>query len=172
MMRKLRQNLPNRTRPPAISASNDRKGSRLAHSAISLPILVAIGHSGRRASRSNQAQFTSGALAPREPGKFLHHALIDRPLEGNDQVGEVLHRLPAPADELRLVTAAGARDIDFGVLTGETHRVPFLPLAAIAALPGAPGDGARDVVDQPVRDLAELLDRADAGLLVELALGR
>src|ERR1700692_2548720 len=104
---------------------------------------------------------TGSHLAAREPGKFLHHALIDRPLERNDQVGEILHRLPAPADELRLVAAAGARDIDFGVLAGETHRVPFLPLAAIAALPGATGHGARDVVDQPVRDLAELLERAD-----------
>src|SRR6202035_5050121 len=121
--------------------------------------------SALRASRND------GSLAAREPGKFLHHALIDRPLEGNDQVGEILHRLPAPADELRLVAAAGARDIDLGVLAGETHRVPFLPLAAVAALPGATRHGARDVVDQPVRDLAELLDRAHAGLLVEFALG-
>src|ERR1700688_5035222 len=115
---------------------------------------------------------TGSHLAAREPGKFLHHALIDRPLERNDQFGEVLHRLPAPVDEFRLVTAAGAADVDFGVLAGETYRVPFLPLAAIAALPGAPGDGAWNVVDQPVRDLAELLDRADAGFLIELALRR
>src|ERR1700738_973409 len=75
-----------------------------------------------------------------EPGKFLHHALVDRALERNDQVGKILHRLPAPADELRLV-AAGARDIDFGILAGETNRVPFLPLAAIAALSGGAGNG-------------------------------
>src|SRR5262249_21052159 len=43
---------------------------------------------------------------------------------------------------------------------------------AIAALPGAAGHRARDVIDQPVGHLAELLDRADAGLLVEFALGR
>src|ERR1700737_3589654 len=110
-------------------------------------------------------------LTAREPGKFLHHALVDRALERNDQVGKILHRLPAPADELRLV-AAGARDIDFGILPGETNRVPFLPLAAIAALPGAAGNGAWNVIDQPVRDLTELLDRADAGFLIEFALGR
>src|SRR5450432_3178144 len=78
-------------------------------------------------------------LATGEPGKFLHHALVDRPLERHDQVGKIFHRLPAPVDELRLVAAAGARHIDFGIRTGETDRVPFLPLAAIAALPGAPG---------------------------------
>src|SRR5450759_3785640 len=109
-------------------------------------------------------------LTTREPGKFLYHAFVDRPLERNDQVGQVPHRLPAPADELRLVAAAGARDIDFAVLAGEADRVPFLPLAAIAALPSASGDGARDIVDQPVRDLAELLHRADAGFLIEFAL--
>src|SRR5439155_11735794 len=75
------------------------------------------------------------------------------------------------ADELRLVPAAGVRDIDFGILAGEAQRKPFLPLAAVAALPGASGDRARNVVDQPVRDLAQFFDRADAGFLVELALG-
>src|SRR5436309_8475084 len=111
-------------------------------------------------------------LAPRELGKLLHHALIDRALERNDQIGKIFHWLPAPAVELRLVTAAGTFDVDLGVAAGEPQRVPFLPLAAIAALPGAPGDDAGDVVDQPVRHLAELLDRPDAGLLIEFALRR
>src|ERR1700733_3893609 len=103
--------------------------------------------------------------------KFLHHALIDRPLERHDQIREIFHRLPAPFDELGLVAAAGAGDIDFLVVAGEANREPLLALAAIAALPGAPRHRARDVIGQPVRHLAELLDRADAGFLVELALG-
>src|SRR3981189_2351743 len=111
-------------------------------------------------------------LAAREPGKFLHHALATRPLDRNDQVGEILHRLPAPVDELGLVATAPARDIDFGVLAGKSRPIPFLPLAPIAALPGAPGSGARKVIDQPIRDLAELLHRADAGFLIEFALRR
>src|SRR5260221_2182751 len=111
-------------------------------------------------------------LLAREAGKFLHHALIDRPLERHDQSRKILHRLPAPADEFRLVAAAGAHDVDLGIPAGEADREPFLPLPAIAALPGAPGDGARNVVDQPVGDFAELLHRADAGFLVELALRR
>src|SRR6266404_1802014 len=57
-------------------------------------------------------------LAAREAGKFLHHALIDRPLERDDQLGKILHRLPAPGDELRLVAAAGTGDVDFGILAG------------------------------------------------------
>src|SRR5215475_6366326 len=109
---------------------------------------------------------------PRERGEFLDHALIDRALERDDQLGKVFHRLPAPVHEFSLVTAAGARDIDLVVLAGEADGEPFLALAAIAALPGAPRHGARDVVDQPVGDLAELLHRTHAGLLVKLALGR
>jgi hypothetical protein len=70
------------------------------------------------------------------------------------------------------VAAAGIGDVDLVVLAGEANREPFLPLAAIAALPGAPGDGAGNVIDQPFRDLAELLDRVDAGFLVEFALRR
>src|SRR6185312_15457779 len=106
-----------------------------------------------------------------ELSKLLDHPLIDRALERHDQFGKVLHRLPAPLDEFRLVAAAGARDVDFGVLAGEAHREPFLALAAIAALPGTPGDRARDVVDQPVADFGELLHRPHAGLHVELAAG-
>src|ERR1700761_5937341 len=75
-----------------------------------------------------------------QAGELLHHALIDRALEGHDQLGEILHRLPAPVDELRLVTAAArTRDVDLGILAGEAHGKPFLSLAAVAALPGAPG---------------------------------
>src|SRR4051812_25433144 len=82
-------------------------------------------------------------LAARETGKFLHHALINRPFERNDQCGQVLHRLPTPVHELRLVaTAAGTCDIDLVVLAGEANRVPFLPLAGIAAFPGAAADRA------------------------------
>src|SRR3954453_8569604 len=90
-----------------------------------------------------------------EAGKFLHHTFIDRPLERNDQVREILHRLPAPADEFGLVAATGVHDVDLGILAGEADREPFLPLSAIAALPGAAGHGARNIVDQPVGDFAE-----------------
>src|SRR5262249_19192264 len=42
-------------------------------------------------------------------------------------------------------------------------------LSAVLALPGLAHDVAWDIVGKPVLDLAELLDRADVGLLVELA---
>src|SRR5579872_131966 len=106
-----------------------------------------------------------------ERRKFLHHPIVDRALEGDDQFREILHRFPAPADELGLVAARRVLDIDLAVLAREAHGEPFLPLAAIASLPGAARYRARDVVGQPVRDFAQLLDRADAGLLIELALG-
>src|ERR1700759_1028947 len=118
---------------------------------------------------ADRACFRSRSAA-RERGEFLDHALIDRALERDDELRKGLHRLPAPAHELGLVAPAGARDIDLVILAGEAHREPFLALAAIAALPGTPGNGAGNVVDQPVRHLAEFLDRPNAGLLVKLAL--
>src|SRR5437879_6083740 len=61
------------------------------------------------------------------------------------------------------------RDVDFVVIAGEAQREPLLFLPAIFALPGLADDVARNVVGEPVRDLAELVDRADVGLLVQLA---
>src|ERR1044072_6458614 len=76
-------------------------------------------------------------LPSRQPGKLLHHELIDRALERHDQLREVFHRLPGPADEFRLVAAAaGVGDVDLAVLAGEAQREPFLPLAAVTAFPG------------------------------------
>src|ERR1700739_2565454 len=98
--------------------------------------------------------------AAREFGEFLDNALIDRALERNDEIRQVFHRLPPPAHEFGLMPT-GACDICLAVFAGGTYRVPFLPLAAGAALPGPARDGARNIVDQPVRDLGQFLDRAD-----------
>src|SRR5580693_6796893 len=74
---------------------------------------------------------------PRQMRELLHHPLVDPPLEGHDQVGKILHRLPAPFDEFRDVVAAGGmQGIDLAVFAGEAERKPFLGLAAISAAPG------------------------------------
>src|SRR5262249_40557717 len=65
--------------------------------------------------------------------------------------------------------AFGVRDVDLVLIAGEAQREPFLCLPAVLALPGLADDVARDVVAQPILDLAELLDRADIGLLAQLA---
>ena len=100
--------------------------------------------------------------------KLSDHALIDLALERNHETRKLVHVLPAPGDEFRLV-AARAGDVDLAFVAGKAQCEPFLRLPAILALPGLAEDVARDVVGQPVRDLAKLLDRADVGLLVELA---
>src|ERR1700744_5290978 len=73
---------------------------------------------GLRCSRSNCNQrddcraFVSNSrtLFACEGREFLHDPLINRPFEGNDQLGQILDRLPAPVDEFGLwVAAAGAR---------------------------------------------------------------
>src|SRR5262245_47776693 len=61
------------------------------------------------------------------------------------------------------------RDIDLAVVARKAHREPFLFLFAIPALSSLNHDLAGDVVAEPVRAFGELLDRADIGLLVELA---
>ena len=90
----------------------------------------------------NRRQWRSGCcclgLSACEIREFPDHALIDRPLERDDQVGQVLHRLPAPLDEFRLVCRRGAGDVDLALVAGEAQRVPFLRLAAIAC-PSRPG---------------------------------
>jgi len=112
-------------------------------------------------------------LAAREVGKFLHHALVNRPLEWHDQIGKILHRLPTPRDELGLVAAAGAGDIEFRNRSSREREPRTISGAGRDSGPSsAAGNGARNIVDQPVRDLAEFLDRAHAGFLIEFALRR
>src|ERR1700690_318628 len=65
--------------------------------------------------------------------------------------------------------AAGMDDVDLAFLAGEAQRVPFLFLPAVFAAPGLADDLARNVVREPVGDLAELVDRTNAGLLIKLA---
>src|SRR6516225_11883993 len=124
-----------------------------------------------RARGDAEANVKSTTLVPCKGRKFLHYTFVDGTLERYDQLREILHRLPAPVDKLGLVSASGACDIDLGILAGEAQGEPFLPLAAVAPLPGTPGDGARNVVDQPLGDLAELFHGADVGFLIEFALG-
>src|SRR5215211_4137172 len=95
-------------------------------------------------------------------------ALVDRPLEGDDEVGQAIHALPAPGVEFGLAPGRVA-DVDLLVLSGEAEREPLLALPPEAASPGAPGDDGRKVVAVPFRRLGEELGRAHAGLLVELA---
>ena len=86
-----------------------------------------------------------------------------------DERRQAVQRLPSPGDEFRLVaSAARADDVDLAVIAGEAQRVPFLRLSAVAAAPGLADDVRRNVVGQPVGDLAEALDRTDVRLLVEL----
>src|SRR3569833_454795 len=100
----------------------------------------------------------------------LHHLLIRLALERHDEVGQVAHLDPAPVDELRrMMAAAGGGDVDLAVLADEAQREPLLLLALVLAAPGLADDLARNVVGEPARHLAKLLDRLDIGLLEELA---
>jgi hypothetical protein len=109
----------------------------------------------------------SGLL--RELRERLHHPLVGLALERHHQFGKIFHRLPAPLDELRIVSAARTFHVDLAVLAGKAQRVPFLFLAAVSSFPCLGADFFRNVVGHPIPDLAELFDRFDAGFLVELA---
>src|ERR1700733_1131282 len=63
-------------------------------------------------------------------------------------------------------------DVDLIFCADKAHREPLLRLAAIFALPGLTDEVARNVVFEPVRDLADALDGADIGFFAQLALRR
>src|SRR5215475_8136596 len=119
--------------------------------------------------RATSAMRASSLLFARKFRELLHHPLIDLALERDDQRGQLFQTLPTPRGEFRLVTGR-VIDIDLAVVASEAHSKPFLCLSAIFALPGLAHDLARDFVGEPVRNLGQLLDRADIGLLVELTL--
>ena len=58
-------------------------------------------------------------------------------------------------------------NVDFAFRADEAHREPFLRLAAIFAFPDLAHDVARNIVVQPIRNLADALHRADVGLLAQ-----
>ena len=63
----------------------------------------------------------------------------------------------------------GMGNVDLAVVAGEAQRVPFLTLPAVFAAPSLAEDLARDVIAELFRDLVELFDRTDIGLLVQFA---
>src|SRR5262245_26585136 len=65
--------------------------------------------------------------------------------------------------------AARRQHVDLLVAAREAHCEPFLLLSAVLPLPGLTDDVGRNVVREPFLDLANLLDRLDAGFLVKLA---
>ena len=61
----------------------------------------------------------------------------------------------------------GMFHVDLVVVSGKAHGEPFLRLAAVFALPRLAHDFTRNVVFQPVSDLAEPFHRADIGLFAQ-----
>src|SRR5689334_21083386 len=101
--------------------------------------------------------------------KFPDNPLVSLPLEWHDEVGKLAHLDPAPVDEFRLVAARRRRHIDLAVLAGKAQCIPLLLLPAIFAAPCLADDVAGNVISDPARNLAELFDRPDVGLFIELA---
>src|SRR5262245_45873799 len=64
------------------------------------------------------------------------------------------------------------RDINLALIAGEAKCEPLLRLSPIAAAPSLARNYARNVVNEPFRNLAQLFDRADAGLFIEFTQGR
>src|SRR5687767_3223652 len=101
--------------------------------------------------RTPQRTFSIVTFLAREADEVVHHPLVDLALERDHQLGKVLHRLPAPRNEFRLVrTPARGEDVDLAVIAGEAQRIPFLRLPAVAPLPDLLGDIRRQIVGQPL----------------------
>src|SRR5690606_23867247 len=101
-------------------------------------------------------------------GSYLQ---IGRALEGHDDVGDLVEMLPAPGVELRIQSGRVLAESDFGLVAFEQEGKPFLPLAPIPATQGAAQNLVGQIVTDPVRGLREEANGADAGFLVELAIG-
>src|SRR6185437_15402561 len=82
-------------------------------------------------------------------------------------IGQLAQLDPAPIDELRLMAAGWRGYVDLALFAGETQGVPLLLLSAIFPAPGLADDVMRDVVIDPIGNLAELLHRTDVRLLVQ-----
>ena len=67
-------------------------------------------------------------MAERIDDLFVH-----RPLEGNDELRQAVHRLPVPSVELGLVIAGGRIDLDFAFIAVEAEGESAQGLAAIFA---------------------------------------
>src|SRR2546425_983595 len=106
-------------------------------------------------------------------GEFSEGAsdgLIHRPLEGDDQFGKPGQLLPTPRREFSLgVTLGAASNVDLGLGPDVAKGEPFLKLAAISPAAAFADQRRRKIVGEPFRDFPKTLDRADAGLLEELA---
>src|SRR5262249_58455572 len=108
----------------------------------------------------------------RERRKRVRDRLVNLALERHDKVRQTLEALPAPFVELGVVRAAGRMaDVDLAVRADEAKQEPFLRLPAIASAP-AHARPFGQIVLEPGRQLRDQFDRAHAGLLPELALGR
>jgi hypothetical protein len=99
--------------------------------------------------------------------ELQHDLLIERPLEGHDQVRHLAEIDPLPGREFRVL----ARDVDLALFAGEAEGVPLLLLTAILALPERRGEIRRQIVSQPALALRQQLGAGDAGLLSQLAPG-
>jgi hypothetical protein len=66
----------------------------------------------------------------REGCEMQRHGPVHVAAERHHEIGDKVKVLPSPLIELRRLAVARSQRIDFRVGTGETHREPFLPLAA------------------------------------------
>ncbi len=84
-------------------------------------------------------------------GEGRHNLFIDGALEGNDEAGQILHRLPFPGVELGRVATRWRVDGDLAFVTFEAEGKPALRLAAILALQPDADQVFRQVVIDPFR---------------------
>src|ERR1041385_2424112 len=108
----------------------------------------------------------------RKSRKFPHHRLVNLAPERHHQCGDIRKPLPAPGIEFWLLIVAPGRHGDLTLVPGEAEREPLLPLAAEFREAMRRAVIGREIVSEPARGLAEIRNRGDAGLLVELALRR
>src|SRR5262245_50325279 len=107
----------------------------------------------------------------RQMRKLGNDGLVNRPLEGHNEVDQFLGVPPLPAIELGLA-AVLRTDVDLAVVAPETHGEPALALAAILTLESNTKQIVGQVIGEPAPDLPHDIGAGHARLFPKLADGR
>src|SRR6266436_3370697 len=134
------------------------------------PSVTAIAMSSRSApsrwGRTEGSETIAGS--PRKVRETPRHFAIDLAPERHHEIGDAVEPFPAPAIKFGRLAVAWRQRVDIPIISRETQREPFLPLAAEFGESVRRSLIGRKLVSEPAR-FAEIVGQRHAGLFPEFA---